>query len=134
MKPEQLIDIIKSFYSSFEAGDAEAAIGILSEDIVWENPMPETVPFGGRYEGRMEVAGYWGKLDETLNMGGMEIDQMIAQDDTVVVTGREKSLVKATDRTYDINWVHLFKVKSGQVFYVREYNNTAEMQQAFVCV
>ena len=132
MSPEQLVDFVKTFYHNFESGNGEAAAAMLDENIVWENPMPEEIPFGGRYEGRMSVVGYWGELVEALDMGPMDVDQMIAQGDTVMVTGREASTVKATGRNYDMKWVHLFKVRDGQIYYGREYNNTAEMLQAFV--
>lgn len=132
MTPEQLIDFIKTFYHHFESGNGEAAAAMLAENIVWENPMPEEIPFGRRYEGREGVVRYWGELMETLDMGPMEVEQMIAQDDTVVVTGREASTVKATGKNYDMQWVHLFKVADGKIVSGREYNNTAEMLKAFM--
>ncbi|NIB41504.1 nuclear transport factor 2 family protein [Pseudomaricurvus alkylphenolicus] len=132
MTPQALVELVTSFYHLFESGNAEAAADLLSEDIEWHNPMPEQIPFGGEYRGRAAVIAYWTELMAALEMGPMEVDQMVAQDDTVVVVGRESSTARSTGKEYQIHWVHLYKITDGKIVYVREYNHTAAMLQAFV--
>jgi hypothetical protein len=45
------IALTKQFYDLLLTDFPAAAEQFLAEDFVWENPLPEVVPFGGVYHG-----------------------------------------------------------------------------------
>lgn len=62
MSGEQNIEITKKGYAAFSAGDAEAAMEALADDIEWIVPGDSAV--SGTYHGKAEVGGLWMKLAE----------------------------------------------------------------------
>jgi ketosteroid isomerase-like protein len=62
MAGEDLIEIAKRGYAAFAAGDAEAAMADLADDIVWVTPGNSTV--SGEAHGKQEVGALWAKFAE----------------------------------------------------------------------
>ena len=126
------VDIVSAFYLQVLSGEVEAAVATgLTPNVVWENPLPAEIPFGGRFEGREAAARYLAGLFEAIEIEAFDIDQTIAEGDHIVVVGRETSLVKKTGRRYSMGWVHVVRIRDGQLAHLREYNDTAAMAAAF---
>jgi len=126
------VDLVASFYERLLSGFVEEAIATyLASDVVWENPLPEVIAFGGRYEGREGCARYLALLFEAIQMEAFDISETIGEGDRVVLLGRETSLVRKTGRRYTMDWVHVVHVRDGRLARLREYNDTAAMAAAF---
>ena len=62
----------------------------------------------------------------------VDADLIVYGGDVVVVRGSEESLVKSSGRKYNMRFVHwLTYDASGRISNMREYNDTAEMAEAF---
>ena len=116
--------------------DMDAAAEMMADGFTWEIFWPDNVPFGGRYD---EVAGmshYFGQLSNSWEIGELDIVEVIVSDDgrRCAAIGAEtngKALSTGTRR--DIAFVWIFKTdEDGRFTYVREYNDTHAMYQAFV--
>lgn len=118
--------LIQSLYEAFGRGDVDHITSTLSPDVVWDVPDPTgTLPWCGTYSGPDEVLGLFGALDTHLETHGMDAEQMIAEGDTVVSFGTERHTVKATGKTFESPWVHIFTVRDGKVVAFREINDNA---------
>ena len=53
------------------------------------------------------------------------MDEFIAGDDSVVVLGHERCVVRATGRVVEAKWVQIFDFRDGRVCRHREYTDTA---------
>lgn len=125
--------ITRRFYARILAGDAEGAVAELTTpDLVWDNPLPAPIPYGGRFEGAAGARRYLELVFQTLEIESFEIDELIAAGDRVVVLGREAARVPTTGRRYSGQWVHVLRLRDGRIAQIREYNDTAEMRSAFV--
>jgi ketosteroid isomerase-like protein len=49
----------------------------------------------------------------------------------VLALGDERMRVKATGRTYETEWAHVFTVREGKVMEFCEYADTAAVAEAF---
>jgi len=124
--------IVSDFFELVMAGKAPEAIErFLTSDFVWDNPLPEGIPFGGRFEGHAGAAAYLELIFKTIEMEEFTINEIVASKDRVVILGREVSCVRTTGRRYQMDWVHVLHIRDGQIAYLREYNDTAAMQPAF---
>jgi len=133
MSEQENIQTVKDFYAQFLSGDPEGALTrFLAADIVWENPLPPPIPFGGIFHGHDHVRRYFQMMLEHVAIKEFPIAEYIAQGDTVVVLGSEASLVKTTGHSYRMDWVHVLRVTDRRIRRVREYNDTAAMVSAFV--
>lgn len=123
---------IKAFFALFGKGQiAEMLDRFVDERAVLDNPLPEVIPFGGRYVGHEGFAAYAQAIPAAIEIQRFEIDEIFAEGERVTVLGRERSRVLATDKVYEMSWVHVFTVRDGRVLEMREYNDTAAMAAAF---
>jgi ketosteroid isomerase-like protein len=127
-----LIDRAKAFYNQALTEPVDACEEYLSNEFVLENYLPENIPFGGRYEGASGFLQYLGEIESAIEMGPLKMDAWMADANNVAVRGTERSLVKSTDRKYQMRFVHWLTFDSrGRITNMREYNDTAEMAKAF---
>ena len=127
------IEMTKRFYELLLTDFEAAAVEFLADNFVWENPLPDGIPFGGTYEGAEGLARYLGELVSAIEMSPLHFDDMVATDGVVAAIGVEKdTLVIPTGKRYDMPFVHVIRFDSdNRITHVREYNDTREMVAAF---
>jgi len=131
MDDRNAVAIVLSVYQRLLSAPQAAIATGLAPDVVWENPLPDAIPFGGVFEGHEGCARYITRLLDAIEMEGFAIEDTIAEGDRVVLIGRETSRVKKTGRRYTMGWVHVIQLRGGLVTRVHEYNDTAAMAAAF---
>ena len=125
------MDLVRSGYEKFGKGDIQGLLGLFSDDIDWSTPHLENAPYGGRVLGLKAVGEFFQKLGETEEFAYFEPTEFIAQGDRVVVLGRCKATVRSTDRSFEIDWVHIFTVHDGKVTNFTEHFDSALVNKAF---
>jgi ketosteroid isomerase-like protein len=126
-------EIAQTFYELFGAGKIEEAITrFIGPQSVLDNPLPDPIPFGGRFVGPDGFAAYMQGIAAAIEIEEFSIDEMFADGERVAVLGRETSRVMETDKHYTMSWVHIFTIRHGRIDEFREYNDTATMAAAFV--
>lgn len=132
MSEQKNAAVVKDFYAMLLGGQAEAAIQeYTTADLVWDNPLPGGIPYGGTFEGREGAGRYLELVFGTLDLSDFVIDEVVAGGERVVVLGRETAKVKASGRSYTQDWVHVLRLRDGRIEHLREYNDTAAMRAAF---
>jgi ketosteroid isomerase-like protein len=109
----------------------EALERFVAPDAVLENPLPEPIPFGGRFDGPEGFGAYLQGVFQAIEMEQFEIDEIFGEGERVTVLGRETSRVRSTDKRYTMSWVHVLTVRDGRIRHMREYNDTAAMAASF---
>jgi uncharacterized protein len=123
--------LVEQAYASFKAGDIPTLLQSMSEDIIWQLPEIENVPFAGKRRGRGAVAEFFSMLASLQDPRSFEPREFIAQGDKVVVLGQYVWQVKANGRTYGGDFAHVFTVRGGQITGFHEYTDTAVAANAF---
>lgn len=135
MTKEQLIDSFTRFMETTLFTPAKAFADLTDPAVVWENYLPDHVPFGGRYEGIQELVRYLTELSASITMGPLDYLEFYAETDanTLVVVGKEHgSVSKITGRPYDMPFVWIARFNDdGRLIYCREHNDTRELSAAF---
>jgi ketosteroid isomerase-like protein len=113
--------------------DFEAACKYLADDFVWENPLPDSIPFGGLYSGIEGLLRYLTEINAAIEMSPLHFSDLIANGGVVAAIGvEENTLVKQTGKRYTMPFVHVLRFnEAGKITHVREYNDTREMVAAF---
>jgi ketosteroid isomerase-like protein len=94
------------------------------------NPESDYLPIGGSYRGKKEIAEFFMKLNETAQCTSMEPKTMVAEGDTVVVTGDSSWIARSTGISYDNPFVHVFKIRDDKVVSQRAYYDTSKLEHA----
>ena len=131
MSEQENVELVKQGYAAFGSGDIEKLLSMYAEDIEWTIPSIEGAPFGGTLRGRGQVAKFFASLSEAEDIQEFTQEDYIAQNDRVVVTGRSKAVVKASGRTLELEYVHLFTISGGKVQRFVEYFDTAAAAEAY---
>jgi hypothetical protein len=70
------------------------------------------------------------KANETVETSFPEPPEFIAQGDRVLVVGSAMGRIKATNRTFEDDWVFAITVRNGKLTNIREYIDTQALARA----
>jgi uncharacterized protein len=119
--------VVQQMYAAFGRGDMPALLSVLADDVDWHWQMagPANLPYAGRWRGREQVAQFFTAISETVEVQQFEPQEFIAQGDTVVVLGHERSCARSTGRAFEQEWAHVYALRDGKVVRFRAYEDTA---------
>ena len=107
-------EIIASLYESFAASDVPAVLGAFAEDIRWTEA--DGFPLAGTYIGPQSVLeNVFMKLGDFSDNWGVEVDRLIAEDDTVIADGRYTWNHKETAEPCSVRMAHIWTLEDGSV-------------------
>lgn len=123
-------EFIREGYKLFAAGDLKSLLERYTDEAELINPDSDYLPISGSYRGKQEIAAYFIKLNETVQCVNLEPKTMVAEGDTVVVTGDSSWIARSTGIAYDNPFVHVFKIRDNKVIAQRAYYDTSKMEHA----
>jgi ketosteroid isomerase-like protein len=130
MSEKENLEIVQQAYRNFRAGNIPALLNLLMDDVTWQLPEMENIPFSGRREGREQVTAFFASLADTQESVQFEPREFVAQSDKVIALGRYTWRVKATGREYGGEWAHVFTLREGSISGFHEYMDTAAASAA----
>jgi ketosteroid isomerase-like protein len=85
MNEQENTRLVQQAYQNIQAADIQAFLNSFAEDVQWQLPEMENVPFAGTWQGREGVRQFFGKVFEVQDVVDFEPQEYIAQGDKVVV-------------------------------------------------
>jgi len=131
MNEQENTQLVQKTYELFKSGDIETILGLYSDDVSWETPIVENVPFTGRISGRDKVAEFFTSLDEHEEFLVFEPTEFIAQGGKVVVLGHSTARVKSTNKELTLKFAHIVTVAEGKITGFYEFFDTAAAGRAY---
>lgn len=120
----QNTDLIRGVYEAFAKGDIPSVLDTLASDIIWTEA--EGGPYGGVSIGPDQV------LQNVFMKLGAEWDgfsaipgEFIAEGNTVVVLGDYSASFKATGKSFQAPFAHVWKLQNGKAVSFQQYTDTA---------
>jgi hypothetical protein len=128
---EENVDIMRRGYEAFNHGDIETVMGLLDPEIEWQEPDVEGMPARGTHHGPEAVANnVFGAVVETWDDFQATPEEFLDAGDRVVVLGRIEGTGKATGRTIEAAYAHVWTLRDGKVVHHRNYVDTATLLQS----
>ena len=124
-------EVVQQAYTAFGQGDIPALLRLLIDDVEWTLQGPSVIPWAGTHHGHEGVTEFFSLLGETLEFEQFEPREFVAQGDTVVVLGQERSLVKPTGRGFEQEWAHVYTLRDGKIATGLFIEDTAAQVEAF---
>jgi Ketosteroid isomerase-related protein len=131
MNEETNTQLVQSGYEKFGSGDIEGLLGLFADNIEWTVPEIENAAFAGSRSGKQAVGEFFSQLNEAEDITRFEPLEFIAEGDKVVVLGESAATVRATGRSYETDWVHVFHLRDGKVIGFHEFFDNAAATKAF---
>ena len=88
---------------------------------------PEKIPFTGTAKGKESVVKFAIDNFSQLQEQNAQIDEVVAQGNTVVVFGHETGRFKNNQRSYAIEWVQRFRIADGKIDDIKQIFDTAAL-------
>ena len=132
---EQNITVVKEFFAALGRGDLSDAVDMVADEVDWQSPVtrthPPEIPWSSIRRTKQEVAAFFKELGQSVKPEGFELFKISAQDDRVVVEGKNRGTVRKTGRTYEHEWVMIFSIRDNKIIRFRHYYDTADLVVAF---
>ena len=129
MSVEKNVQIVKNFLTALGRRDKQGLLALAAEDIKWIIPGKDW-PLAGTHCGHAGLENVLQKANETVDTSFPEPPEFIAQGDRVLVAGFATGRIKATNRTFEDDWVFAITVRNGKLTKVREYIDTQALARA----
>jgi ketosteroid isomerase-like protein len=131
MQDQDNAKIVQSMYAAFAKGDIAAIMERVAPEIEWTMEGPASIPLAGRRKGHDQVRKFFQEMATTQTEHKLTIDDIVAQGDTVMSTGRFAARVNATGKRIDCAVAHIFKFRAGKVVKFLDIVDTAQMVEAY---
>ncbi|MEP9380121.1 nuclear transport factor 2 family protein [Aquabacter sp. CN5-332] len=128
MSIETNIQTVKDFFAAIGRGDREALLALVAEDIEWIIPGKDW-PLAGTYRGRAGLADLLETASKSIETS-TDPREFVAQGDRVLVVGFARGKIKATNKTFEDDWIFAITVRGGRLTNIREYVDTQALAQA----
>ena len=128
MSVEKNIRTVKDFFAAIGRGDREALLALIAEDIEWIIP-GEDWPLAGTHSGHAGLADLLWTASKSIETS-TEPREFVAQGDRVLVVGFARGKIKATNKTFEDDWIFAITVRDGRLTNIREYIDTQALARA----
>jgi len=128
MSTEKNIQTVKDFFAAIARGDKEGLLALVAEDIAWIVP-GEDWPLAGTHRGHAGLADLLETASKSIETS-TDPREFIAQGDRVLVVGFARGKIKATNKTFEDDWVFAITVRDGRLTNIREYVDTQALARA----
>lgn len=128
MSTRENVQIVKDFFAAIGSGDKQRLLSLVAKDIEWIIPGKDWPLAGTRhgYAGLTDLLETASKSIET----STETREFVAQGDRVLVVGVATGKIKATNKTFEDDWVFAITVRDGKLTKIREYIDTQALARA----
>lgn len=128
MSTDENVQTVKDFFAAIGRGDRKGLLTLAAEDIEWIIP-GEDWPLAGTRHGHTGLADLLETASKSMETS-IEPREFIAQGDRVLVVGFARGMIKATNKTFEDNWVFAITVRDRRLTSIREYIDTQAMARA----
>jgi uncharacterized protein len=128
MSTEKNVQTVKDFFAAIGRGDKERLLALVAVDIEWIIP-GEDWPLAGTHRGHAGLADLLETASKSIETS-TEAREFVAQGDRVLVVGFAKGRIKATNKTFEDDWIFAITVRDGKLTNIREYVDTQALARA----
>jgi ketosteroid isomerase-like protein len=119
------LSIVRTVYDAFAKGDVSAVLGLMSENIEWNEAEHFTYWPGGPLIGPQAVlAGVFARIGQDFEGFRIEVLRLAGCGETVLAEARYHATAKATGRPFDVQVAHVWDVRDGKVVRFQQYVDT----------
>jgi len=122
------VQAVKDFFAAIGRGDRERLLTLVAEDIEWIIP-GEAWPLAGTHRGHAGLAGLLEMASKSIETS-TEPREFVAQGDRVLVVGFARGKIKATNKTFEDDWIFAITLRDGRLTNIREYIDTQALARA----
>jgi ketosteroid isomerase-like protein len=121
------LDLVRAVYGAFAAGDIPGVVSCMAPDMEWNEA--ENFPYadGNPYRGPDAIlSGVFARLGSEWEGFAAVPEELHDAGETIVALGRYGGACKATGRTLDAQFAHVWRVRDGKAVSFQQYTDTLQ--------
>lgn len=127
--------VAEQWFCAMAKGDVDAARECLADDVEWINYIPvpgmnTDMKWIGTYRGPVEVIKSLGVFLDMCDVKSEELIELIVDGEDAVGIVHETSKVKATDKSFEIEFVQWLKIRDGKIVRWKSYTDPSPIVRA----
>ncbi len=124
------VEVVKAAHDAFLEGDLDGVLATLDEQIKWT--VPESLPYGGLYEGHQEVASFFASLSEYFEEIELHPTLLMEGADLVMDVGTMKGRGKlgGEEAAFELRYCLVWRMRHGKAIEMEEFSDTAGLLRA----
>ncbi len=123
--------LVRALYDAFARRDAEAMLGSLAHDIIWNEAEGNPYANGNPYEGPREIAeGVFRRLMTEWSGFSIHPEATYEDGETVVAVGHYTGTHRETGRRIKAQFAHVWTIRHGRVVRFQQYTDTLQLSEA----
>lgn len=143
MREEATRAVVSRWFGALDAGDVDAAMACLADNVRWINSPAEEgkpggipglsaiIPWLGDFSKKADVTATFAPWAERQERIKYERLNMMFKDDQALVLVHEAARIKATGLVYDVEFVQRIQVAGNVIVMLRAYWDTSQAVAAF---
>lgn len=128
MDEQQNKTFIEKTYRDFQKGDMPSYLTAFAENVEWQLPETDNIPYAGMHKGREQFKQFLGKLLQIQEVLKYEPQEFISKGNKVIVMGKFLGRNKTTKEEFDLNWIHIYTIGDGKIIRFHEYMDTSQQE------
>lgn len=138
MSEEETRRVARTWFDALDTGDFATAMSCLAENVLWVNlpkipGVSDVIPWLGTCHGKAEVVRSFQIRGKVSDVKVFQPLKLLIEGDEAFVTIHDFSQVRATGRTFDIEFATWFKVKDDKIIQWKSYCDPSLIVAAFRC-
>jgi uncharacterized protein len=123
------VEILRKAYGDFATGNIPAALGAFDTKIEWTEA--KGFPYGGTYIGPDAVlTNVFMKLGTEWDGYRVAPNEFLDAGERIVVLGKYSGTYKATEKSFEADFAHVWTLRNGKAIKFVQYTDTALVQKA----
>ena len=124
------VAVVQQVYTEFGKGNVQGVLDLLTDDILWIDPGFPDIPYAGKRTGKAEVTDFFMKMGSTVEFTRFEPQLFVNEGNYVVVKGFFTGKNRATQKSFETEWMMIWEVVEGKIKYYQAYIDTRNVAAA----
>jgi ketosteroid isomerase-like protein len=132
MENEKNIQVVQQVYADFGKANVEGVSGALTDDIKWSDPGYPDIPYAAQRNGKSEVMNFFMEMGKAVSYTQFIPQEFFADKDAVIVKGTFAGKANATGKSFESDWVMIWKLRNGKIYSYQAWVDTLIMAKSFM--
>ena len=130
MNNEKHVATVKQLYADVVAKNLNGVFDSLTDDIKWEPPFTSEIHHTKPRTGKSEVKDWIIEMAGELTYSQVLPQAIYADNDAVIVKGFFEGQANNTGRSFQSDWVHIWKFRGDKIYHYQAFWNTSNVASA----
>src|SRR5450432_3140867 len=114
-------EIVQQMYVDFGQANIQGILNVISDDIIWDTPGPELIPWAGVRNGKAGAIDFFKQVGTSTTYEKFEPQTFIEEGDKVIALGVADFTTITTGKKGTSPWIMAWTFNNGKAVHVKNH-------------